>query len=30
MLCDVYMSIVHEMSRTHIVYLYSSVKLSSC
>ncbi len=29
-LCDVYMSVVHEMSRTPIIYLYSSVKPSSC
>jgi hypothetical protein len=29
-LCDVYLSLVHEIFCTHIVYLYSSVKLSSC
>jgi hypothetical protein len=29
MLCDVY-DVVYEMSRTHVLYLYSSVKPSSC
>jgi hypothetical protein len=28
MLFDVYMSVVHEMSHTHIVYLYSTIVLS--
>ncbi len=26
----IYMTVVHKMSRTHAVYLYSSVKLSNC